>query len=695
MTPAAKSPDLPNSIAAPTRMRQLRRRMWITCAVLGVCAFMAGIGVCRALDRSAASDLISAMEALGWAIAATLAVLLVLLGRRSTSVSERLSESERRFQLMADAAPAIIWTTMPAGGCDYCNRAWFEFMGRNTSGTLGEAWAAAIHPDDFEATRIAYLRAVGERRDYRWEFRLRRHDGAYRWVLSFGAPRMGPDGEYAGYVGMCVDITEQREARRMAEDALGRFDRAVTAADHGIWEMDLETARLYHSPRARELLGIQDEFIEDGWSWFEMGTHPEDRAAAKAIVERCVREGTPYRLEFRRRVGAGLGADDQEWQWFRGHGICTRDATGRPVRLTGSVTNITEERSLVQSLREAMARYEVLARLAPVGIFQTAPDGACLFVNDRWCQMAGLTPEQAQGHGWAGAVHPHDRQSTADHWYAAATSGGEFYHENRFQRPDGSVVWLISRAQALRDEHGQVTGHLGTCTDVTALKESEAKLLEVLRRQAAAADRENLLRRELDHRVRNNLASLLGMIRVSEESSMDRRAVIARLRAAVRTMNDSHMLISSAHGRPIRLDRLLDRLLRGPATRAGGRIVFNGPEVRVAPERVNALAMTLQELATNCLKHGALSVPDGSVDITWTVATPDDGRVRLIWCETGSPTVAEPVEGTGLSLLRSLVAIDLEGAAQFEFAPGGLTCTIDLQTHEKHLRKIALNGAAP
>ena len=128
---------------------------------------------------------------------------------------------------------------------------------------------------------------------------------------------------------------------------------------------------------------------------------------------------------------------------------------------------------------------------------------------------------------------------------------------------------------------------------------------------------------------------------------------------------------------------------------AGGRIVFHGPDVRVAPERVNALAMTLQELATNCLKHGALSVPDGSVDISWTVGAPDDGRVRLTWCESGCSPVAEPVEGTGLSLLRSLVAIDLEGAAHFEFAPGGLTCTIDLQTHEKHLRKIALNGAAP
>ena len=527
--------------------------------MLVVCAFMGGMGVCRLLDGAGKGGLVITMELAGWLAAAALVVFLGFTRRRLRSIEDMLAESEQRFQLMADAAPAIIWTSVPDGACDYCNHAWFEFLGRHAQGTLGEAWGAAIHPDDFEATRKSYRDAVREHSDYRWEFRLRRHDGEYRWVLSFGAPRTGIDGEHAGYVGMCIDITEEKLQR--------------------------------------------------------------------------------HRLD------------------------------------------------------EAKTKFETLARLAPVGIFHTAPDGACLYVNDRWCELAGLTPGQAHGHGWVGAVHPDDRQSTADSWYGAATVGREYYHENRFQRPDGSVVWLVARAQALRDEHGQITGHLGTCTDVTALKEAEEKLLDALRRQEAAAEREGLLRRELDHRVRNNLASLLGLIRLSEESPLDRRAVLARLRGAVRTMNDSHELISSAHGRAIRLDRLLDQLLRGPTSRTCGRVAMSGPEVRIAPERVNALAMALQELATNCAKHGALSGPEGRVDIAWTADEPDDGRVRITWTEMGCRSAAEPIEGTGLSLLKTLVAIDLEGAASFEFSPGGMTCTIDFQTHEKQPRAIALNGA--
>ena len=205
--------------SGPARLRLQRRRMWAATSVLVVCAFMGGMGVCRLLDGAGKGGLVITMELAGWLAAAALVVFLGFTRRRLRSIEDMLAESEQRFQLMADAAPAIIWTSVPDGACDYCNHAWFEFLGRHAQGTLGEAWGAAIHPDDFEATRKSYRDAVREHSDYRWEFRLRRHDGEYRWVLSFGAPRTGIDGEHAGYVGMCIDITEEKLQRHRLDEA--------------------------------------------------------------------------------------------------------------------------------------------------------------------------------------------------------------------------------------------------------------------------------------------------------------------------------------------------------------------------------------------------------------------------------------------------------------------------------------------
>jgi PAS domain S-box-containing protein len=118
-------------------------------------------------------------------------------------------------------------------------------------------------------------------------------------------------------------------------------------------------------------------------------------------------------------------------------------------------------------------RFAAVADLAPVGIFQTDADGNCLFVNRRWCQLAGLTPSQAAGRGWAAALHPDDRERVFDRWYTAARTGTEFQEEYRFQSPDGCIRWLQGSAVATRDAAGATTGYLGTVTDVTEHRRAE------------------------------------------------------------------------------------------------------------------------------------------------------------------------------------------------------------------------------
>jgi two-component system, LuxR family, sensor kinase FixL len=131
-----------------------------------------------------------------------------------------LRESERRFREMADSSPVMIWMTDTEKLCTYCNRGWLEFTGRTLEEELGNGWAEGIHPDDFSYVLNAYISSFEKRIPFEAEYRLRRHDGVYRWLLDRGGPRHGPNGQFLGYIGSVIDMTE----RKQTQEALQRSE---------------------------------------------------------------------------------------------------------------------------------------------------------------------------------------------------------------------------------------------------------------------------------------------------------------------------------------------------------------------------------------------------------------------------------------------------------------------------------------
>ncbi len=130
-----------------------------------------------------------------------------------------------------------------------------------------------------------------------------------------------------------------------------------------------------------------------------------------------------------------------------------------------------------QMVRASEEHYHLLARLAPVGIFRTDAEGHCTYVNQRWCDIAGIDPEQAYGEGWARAIHPDDRKHIFERWYATAKNDQPFMEECRMQRPDGATTWVLAQASAEREVDGRLTGYVGTITDITERKQAEEELL--------------------------------------------------------------------------------------------------------------------------------------------------------------------------------------------------------------------------
>jgi len=140
--------------------------------------------------------------------------------------AEALRESEERFRMVANMAPVMIWISGPDKQCTYFNQPWLEFTGRPLEAELGNGWAEGVHPEDFANCLEMYSKAFDRRQNFRIEYRLRRRDGEYRWVLNMGVPLFNSDQSFAGYIGSCIDVTE----RKLADEALSSVSRRLIEA---------------------------------------------------------------------------------------------------------------------------------------------------------------------------------------------------------------------------------------------------------------------------------------------------------------------------------------------------------------------------------------------------------------------------------------------------------------------------------
>jgi PAS domain S-box-containing protein len=168
---------------------------------------------------------------------------VALVARTRALLDERTGDSETRFRLMADSSPVLLWLSGIDGKCTFFNSTWLEFTGRTLEQEHGEGWAEGVHPEDFERLMTEYMAAFSARRPFEVEYRLRRRDGAYRWILDRGAPRFAASGVFSGFIGSCTDITDryaaELESQRLArelEEANDHMERLLYAASHDVRE---------------------------------------------------------------------------------------------------------------------------------------------------------------------------------------------------------------------------------------------------------------------------------------------------------------------------------------------------------------------------------------------------------------------------------------------------------------------------
>jgi two-component system CheB/CheR fusion protein len=328
----------------------------------------------------------------------------------------------------------------------------------------------------------------------------------------------------------------------------------------------------------------------------------------------------------------------------------TADLRQANVRLEGEVAQ-----------REAAVdRLQRLIDTAREGIWTVDRDGRTTFVNERLAEMLGYRPAEMVGRLFYDFMDEGVRADAARNLERRRRGIAEDI-DFEFRRHDGSSLWALLATNPILNRDGVMTGALAVLTDITERKRAEQHRL--------------LLLRELDHRVKNTLATVLALSDLTAEHSTTlaefREAFAGRVHAMART----HEALSRAHWQDVAFDEVVSLVLAPLAPIDGARITTSGDPIHVTATATTPLALALNELGTNALKHGALSRTGGGVAITWRIL--DDGDFVLSWVEHDGPLTAAPSRrGTGLRLIRGLIEHELDGRVSVEFAPEGLTCRI-------------------
>ncbi len=253
----------------------------------------------------------------------------------------------------------------------YFNETWRKFTGRTLEEELDGGWMANVHPDDLARIEACDL-APTAKETFLVEYRLRRHDGVWRWMLDSGRPHFSPNGEFLMYVGSCFDITDRKEAEDARIRSEERLKLAQEAAAIGTYDWNVDKAELSWSPEMFRLYGINPETPSEGIydAWLER-LHPEDRERADADTQEFVRSAEGLAIEFR------IIHPEKGIRWIQGRGQMRRDRDGRPLRMIGVNFDVTEQRLTERNLRESEQRISDIAANFPGIIFRriTHPDG--------------------------------------------------------------------------------------------------------------------------------------------------------------------------------------------------------------------------------------------------------------------------------------------------------------------------------
>ena len=330
---------------------------------------------------------------------------------------------------------------------------------------------------------------------------------------------------------------------------------------------------------------------------------------------------------------------------------------------------ISERKRIDVALKESEIRLQQTLRAGQMVAFTWDPGTGLSRRSENASQILGLEAQpavtQGLGKDFLARVHVDDRKCFAAQIKGLCPERPSYSASFRFIRPDGREVWLEETGKAEFDATGRYLRLKGLTCDITERKRAE--------------EQQRLLVRELDHRVKNVLASVGAVAQRTGEGSGSVDEFLHGFDGRIQSMANAHALLSRSHWQGVSVAELVHNEL-APCVRTGGAVV-EGPDILLFAEAIQPIAIALHELVTNALKYGALSAQNGHITVRWQCQKNDHAEERLVmdWIETGGPAVVAPDHtGYGTRAIRSLIPYELGGTVDLVFDPAGVRCRIEV-----------------
>jgi PAS domain S-box-containing protein len=483
---------------------------------------------------------------------------------------------------------------------------------------------------------------------------LRRDGGEFPVELSLSAYGAADAPIFLGFI---RDISERQETIARLAVSEARFRAAVEAVQGVLWTNNAAGEMSGEQLGWAKLTGqTQAEYQGFGWA---QAVHPDDAAPTVEAWNAAVVARRPFIFEHRVRNREGV------WRDFAIRAIPTFDDDGAIREWIGVHTDITEQKQGQARLRESEARFRTMADSAPAPVWITGVDGGVEFVNAAFADFFGRSRDSLLGDTWIALIHPEDVAAIGARRAAAWVDLSSYTFEGRFRRNDGVYRWMVANAKPRIDMDGRFQGYVGLAMDLSDVKAAEL--------------RQRLLINELNHRVKNTLASVQSIarqtLRADETPIHVREQLLDRLLA----MSAAHDVLTRESWEGADIHEVVHQAVR-PFTddHDSARILIEGPDLRIGPNAALALSLALHELGTNAVKYGAFSSLTGSVTINWDLAS--DGLTAVRWKETGGPWVSAPTrKGFGSRLLDGGLTADLGGRPQLIFARDGVEAVLPIR----------------
>lgn len=322
------------------------------------------------------------------------------------------------------------------------------------------------------------------------------------------------------------------------------------------------------------------------------------------------------------------------------------------------------------ALRDSNLSFRTLADSFPEMVWSTLPDGFHDYYNARWYEFTGVPEGSTDGEDWNGMFHPDDQERAWALWRRSLETGEPYEIEYRLRHHSGEYRWTLGRALPIRGPDGAIVRWMGTCTDI--------------HEQKRHADQNEILSRELSHRIKNIFAVVAGLIGLSARQQPEHRTFAAALQKRIAALGRAHEFVRPHSERskpselPERLHGVLREILSPYPALSEGRITISGDDLRIDDRGATPIALLFHELATNSMKYGALSTAEGRVAIA---IGRDDDDITIEWAEEGGPKLkGEPErEGFGTRLAELSICGQLGGTIRRDWRVEGLRAVVEVK----------------